>query len=184
MSTSSASRHWASTRWATKSSASKAVYRHSPALTSQRPTMNGHQILSSTGAAHPAAARPGPAARDPWRRPNRFAIVHRRCCASAWVDQVSSSIRRSSLDCCRLRQHCKAGIREKKYPDGSRSGGTLRRTSQYLATDCGGSALLRRSPLALAHHVITATRCEPSMMGARFWGAKADLRWSPRNFAF
>jgi hypothetical protein len=50
---------------------------------------------------------------------NRFAIVHRRCCASAWVDQASSSICRSSLDCCRLRQHCKA----RKYPDGSRSGG-------------------------------------------------------------
>jgi hypothetical protein len=90
-------------------------------------------------------------------------------------------IRRSSLDCCRLRQHCKAGIREKKYPDGSRSGGprTLRRASQYLATDCGGSALLRRSPLALAHHVITATRCEPSMMGVRFWGQSRPALVTP-----
>jgi hypothetical protein len=31
-------------------------------------------------------------------------------------------------------------------------------------------AILRRSAPALAHHVITATRCEPSMMGVRFWG--------------
>ena len=40
-------------------------------------------------------------------------------------------------------------------------------------------AILRRSPPALAHHVITATRCEPSTMGVRFWGPKQTCAGHP-----
>ena len=37
-------------------------------------------------------------------------------------------------------------------------------TINRQGTDCGGTAILRRSPPAVAHHVITATQCEPSTM--------------------
>ena len=46
-----------------------------------------------------------------------------------------------------------------------------------LGHDCEGTAILRRSPRAVVHHVIPATRSEPSTMGCPAFGAKADVRW-------
>jgi hypothetical protein len=69
----------------------------------EHPTMNGHQILSSTGAAHPAAARPGPAARDPWRRPmtpcyNTPRISPKLLLEVMWEETVDLPVRLDAAD--------------------------------------------------------------------------------------
>jgi hypothetical protein len=85
-------------------------------------------------------------------------------------DLATDTTKREMYD--RLHQHLSRLADEVEHAMKTSKGISVALGRLSRPTHCGGAAILRRSRPAVAHHVITATRSEPSMMGYPFLWSK------------